>query len=117
MRHLLCAIAMVVCVRGTSHASCVATPSQVVRIVVDKCVAVDKAKGSILVDGHDGDTAITVWVPATEKASCAQIKPGATVTGSLDLACCDGDTSPPCTIGTSSVLTKLAIRKPVKQET
>jgi ribosomal protein L29 len=118
MRHVLLVIAIVASVRGTSHANCAPTPSQEVRIVVDKCVAVAKAKGSILLDGKDDtDTAIEVWVPPSENASCAMIKPGATVIGSLGLACCDGDTSPPCTLGTSQVMTTIIVLKSVKQET
>jgi hypothetical protein len=118
MRYVLLVIAIVASVRGTSHASCAPTPSQEVRIVVDKCVAVAKAKGSILIDGKDDtDTAIEVWVPPSEKASCAVVKPGVTVIGSLELACCDGDTSPPCTIGASQIMTTIKVLKSVKQET
>jgi hypothetical protein len=119
MRQVLLLVAIVVCARESpSHANCAATNPVEVRVMVDQCVAVDKAKGSVLLDVHAGSSDATkVWVPATEKLTCARVKPGTTLTGTIDQACCDGDASPPCTIGAPSVLTKIKVEKSVKQET
>ena len=139
MRTLWLGAAMVVMMRApASDASCAATPVQTAKIVVDKCTAVDTSTlkspakpasyAGVLLEGtvtagKDKPQVMKVWIPASEKLACTQIKVGATVSGTLGFACCDGDPNPPCYIDTAATLTKVkvdatvAAPKPVKQMT
>lgn len=129
-RSLVLAAGLVISLRVRDvHASCAYTPPETVSIVIDSCAAVDTSKlkspaqpasytGVVLVGtvtrGKAKPTQDKLWVPASEKLTCTQLVPKATVTGTRSIACCDGDPNPPCWIETSSIFTKLTIAAPAK---
>jgi len=138
MKRIVVIAVMSLCVRASeSHASCAPMPAQQVTLVVDTCTAVDtstarlasraKQYAGIVLDGTltagtSKPSATRVWVPASEKLTCAQVVPASTITATLSFACCDGDPNAPCMIDTSSILTKVKVKvaaaaKPVKQAT
>ncbi len=111
----------------SSDASCAYMPPQAAKLVVATCSPVDTSKlkspaspksyegllvEGTLTSGKDKPTVAKVWVPASEKLSCAKLPAKAVVSGTLSFACCDGDTNPPCWIQTSSIFTKLKVAKP-----
>lgn len=114
-----------------SHASCERQASEPLTLVVTKCTTVDTATkalapyakdyAGVMLEGTVGTgkpRTTKVWVPASEKLTCAEAKPTATVTGTVDVACCDGDPNAPCLLQTSSILTKAKVApKLIKQAT
>jgi hypothetical protein len=91
------------------------------RLVVASCTAVDVSKvpgnptayEGLLVTGRlAGDKSqIKVWIPAAEHLACSALPASAIASGTLDLACCDGDPGPPCRIAAAATLTKVTIAR------
>jgi MYXO-CTERM domain-containing protein len=109
-----------------ARASCSAVEPRPVKISVATCKAVDAATieesitkkygdpaekyaGTLLTGTEANGSAIEAWIPAAEGADCSTISEGATITGTVDHACCDGDPNPPCLLHTSVILTRVAV--------
>lgn len=119
MVRLLVVLGVVLVLRSSAgEASCAWIEPVKATIVVDTCTPVDTAKlkapatpesyAGILLEGtvtagKAKPAREKLWVPASEKLTCAAARPKARLAGKLSYACCDGDPNPPCYLDTSSI--------------